>query len=332
MKEEFLSAISDMKKIDGLELSVRENNATLSELKKTQFGLRKENGKFKNSENDLKITELNKERARLEKRNKDIKTEIKALRQSVVNVMSVAYAENTDKTARKRINEGVLHATDGRLTLVDEKDAGIENCIVVEKIKTRIKENKGLVAELKKAGVKNEVGRITVLPEIVLYDYDTTSLEGQRYKVERKIPEKKEIKKPIKQKPSKKVKTGKGFFVKISSAYFTGALSPIFALLGLAVGRACSLCIDSGNDLMKIFCFVLNGLIALLSLALTVKSFKGNFYKKAHGGIIFAVALLFVAFIDGDKILKIISMSLSGLISLVFGIIGVVKGNERTNR
>lgn len=229
MKELFSQAIQKMKRKDFLDDVVREKTAEGNTLTQELSALRKKNGSRVGGELDLKIYQINARRSSLDKIISKCKTEIKALKKEILDILTDCYVKADAPELLAKVESAIYHTFEGKVKLLSDKDAGgvMGDCQIVGVIITHDKKKKFTTAKLVKAGAKNSQGVFLHRPQIVVYEYDKKQEEG----IFR--PETDDYKRKIKERKKSKTLTYlKDVYFNVNSLYAVG-FALVFAVFAV---------------------------------------------------------------------------------------------------
>ena len=181
MLEKYESAIDKIRRIDDLKDELKSLKGEDGKLSSSAVVYRKKNDWREKNANDAAIKDINDRRYAISKREALIRAEIKSLRAEVYDILSECFAEALTEEHRAKIREACLYASDGAalISQAGRTPAAFGKCKIVGKRVTHDEKLGGKVEKLIRAGVRNTSGKFLILPEIVIYDYDETAVEGE---------------------------------------------------------------------------------------------------------------------------------------------------------
>ena len=179
IRQLFSDTVRKMKRFDFLTDFVRRKNGEKGRLSDEAAVYRKKNGR--GNEFDLAIYQLNAKISEIDKAVDKCKIEMKSLKGSISEGLRECYAKSPDSDFTNRVSLAYRHIFGDKYSLVTLSEAGgiFGESKIVGAVTTHDKKKKCAVKECVKAGEKNQAGRITSKPEIVVWDYDEDKPEGE---------------------------------------------------------------------------------------------------------------------------------------------------------
>ena len=313
MKEIFSQAIQKMKRKDFLDDVIREKTAEASAISGEAAKLRKKNGSRTGNELDLKIYQLNARKSTIEKLIAKCKTEIKALKSEIVDLLTDCYPLCDKPENKAKVDSAIYHAFEGKAKIVTDKEAGgiWGDCDIVGAIVTHDKKKKRTTAKMVKAGVVDSTGVYLKRPQIYVYDYDKKQEDGIFH------PETNEYKERV-----KKARESKALNY-IKERYINKNLIVVLSIIALyavfsawaSIGGFASSCF--GADYYRVSIPVAVGL-GLYSLATLRRGKRGGYADMLPLG---AVLISIVAFVSAIGYQSVIRAMLFPALALVYGVV-----------
>ncbi len=179
--ELFTLTVKKMKRLDFISDFIRRKTSEKNKLSEEVAVYRKKNGKIKNNEYDIYIYQLNAKISEIEKSVEKCKIEAKALRGEISEGLRECYAKSPDADFLKRTERAYKHVYGDKSFLLGYGEAGgiFGETKIVGAVVTHDKSKRCAVKECVSAGEKNQAGRITSKPRIIVWDYDKSKPEGE---------------------------------------------------------------------------------------------------------------------------------------------------------
>lgn len=179
--ELFTLTVKKIKRLDFISDFIRRKTSEKSKLSEEVAVYRKKNGKIRNNEYDIYIYQLNAKISEIEKSVEKCKIEAKVLRGEISEGLRECYAKSPDADFLKRTERAYKHVFGDKSFLLGYGEAGgiFGETKIVGAVVTRDKSKRCAVKECVCAGEKNQAGRITSKPRIIVWDYDKTKPEGE---------------------------------------------------------------------------------------------------------------------------------------------------------
>lgn len=181
VKALFAETVKKMKRLDFLGDFVRRKTEEKNRISEEVAVFRKKNGKIRNNEYDIYIFQSNAKISEIEKSIEKCKIEMKALKGVISAGLRECYAKAPDADFIRRVELAYKHVFGEKNRLVTPGEAGgiFGDTKIVGAVVTHDKTKRCAVKECVRAGEKNQAGRLTAKPEIVVWDFDKTKTEGE---------------------------------------------------------------------------------------------------------------------------------------------------------
>lgn len=181
VKALFAETVKKMKRLDFLSDFVRRKTEEKNKISDEVAVFRKKNGKIGNNEYDIYIFQSNAKISEIEKSIEKCKIEMKALKGVISSGLRECYAKTPDPDFIRRVELAYKHVFGEKNRLVTTSDAGgiFGDTKIVGAVVTHDKTKRCAVKECVRAGERNQAGRLTAKPEIIVWDFDKNKTEGE---------------------------------------------------------------------------------------------------------------------------------------------------------